>query len=243
MTTPDATRQTPDTSRQTPETGQEPAPVSTGISHDEECLAHEVLAEIELSGRGGGRKSLRVLDWHIVRSLTSEDIPALLAPPPVPPGMSRQVQMRHAHHQLAQCLAKGIDDTEASLISGYSTNYISILRGDPSFQELLANYGEERKAVFVDVMERMKALGLHTLEELQARMEEDPDKFSNRELQELAKMLLIDVNGKGGGAGAGAGGGGVSVSVSFVTASAGQQVLASSSVSEGLILENDLDNL
>ena len=205
---------------------------------DEEAfLATQVMADLVLAGRGGGRKARREVDFRVVRALTEEDIPLLVAPPPLPAGMSRQVQMRHSHHQLAQNLAKGMDDTEASLVTGYSTNYISILRTDPAFQELLANYGAERQAVFVDVLERMKSLGLHTLEELQGRLETDPEKFSNREMMELAKMLLVD-GGHAGRAGQGTASGGsgpVQVAISFVTAT--QQPQASGPVLDGITLE------
>ena len=77
-------------------------------------------------------------------------------------------------------------------------------------------YTTERKAIFVDVLERMKTLGLASMEEIQSRLSDTPEKFSTRELMELTKMLLEPNVGAGkGGAGAS---GGVSVNVSFVTA-------------------------
>jgi hypothetical protein len=127
--------------------------------------------------------------------------------------------MRHTHHLLAQTLAKGECEANASLITGYSLSYISVLKGDPAFRELLATYHTERELVFVDVLERMKGLGLATMEEIQSRLEISPEKFTNRELQELTKMLLVD-SGQAGGRGASAAGtaGGVNVQISFVQA-------------------------
>jgi hypothetical protein len=178
----------------------------------------EVLAEFDLSRYARAHRARKPIDWRVVRSLTPADIPLLANPPRGDALVPRQTVIRHSHHMLAQCIAKGMDDTEASLISGYAPSYISFMRGDPAFQELLATYGAEREAVFVDVLERMKALGLHTLEELQARLEDQPDKFSNRELQELARMLLIESKQKDLGGG---GGPGVAVAISFVQAPGG----------------------
>jgi hypothetical protein len=99
-----------------------------------------------------------------------------------------------------------------------------MLMGDPAFQELLAYYATQKEMVLVDVWQRMRQLGLHSLDELQERLENEPEGFTKRELMEMAKLMLIDGSnakstseGKGGAFGGG-GGSGVHVEVKFVSA-------------------------
>ena len=170
--------------------------------------------------KGGGRISqLGPLVVEIVRELTDADLPLLANPPPMgtkPPTVKR---LSHAHHALARELARGASNVEAGLIAGYSESRVSILQDDPAFQELICYYSTQRELVFIDVLERMKALGLTTLEEIANRMEEAPEKFSPRELMELTELLLV--KGRTGPAGGQSTGGpapAVSVNVQFVTA-------------------------
>jgi hypothetical protein len=132
----------------------------------------------------------------------------------VPPST---LQIRASHHHLAQCLVKGYDHTEASAVTGYTPGYISILMGDPAFQQLLATYQSRREAVFVDAMERMKTAGLSAMDELMHRLEDDPADWSKRELMSFQELCL----GRGA-ARDGAQGGAVSqqvvVNVGFQTA-------------------------
>jgi len=112
----------------------------------------------------------------------------------VPAPVKPLYKIRHSHHLLAQLIAKGHKNVEVSSLSGYSQSYISTIQRDPAFQELIAYYSEQRKVLFSDVLERMKALQVQTIGEIQERLAEAPEKWSNRELMELAEML-----GLGGG--------------------------------------------
>jgi hypothetical protein len=128
--------------------------------------------------------------WRFVRELDPRtDMPLLQVRVPAP--KQTLTQIRHTHHQLARLLATGTKEQEASLITGYKPTYISVLKGDPSFQDLMEYYAAQREQIFVDVVERMRSLGLATIDELQARLEEEPDEFSRRELMELAELMLI----------------------------------------------------
>jgi hypothetical protein len=98
-------------------------------------------------------------------------------------------RLRDSHHALARCLATGAHPAEASLVTGYSLSRISILKADPSFQELLAFYREKTDEVFVDVNARMSALSLEAIAELQERLDDDPGAFSRVELLEIAKVF------------------------------------------------------
>lgn len=172
------------------------------------------------AGRGGGEP----LSVSLVRELTENDLPDLLAPvQPVPAPRVNLQNITYAHHALAQQIVLGKSPSEVSLITGYSTNYIKGLQDDPLFRELLDYYGSQREQVFVDALERMKALGLATLDELQRRLAEEPEGFARRELMELAELMLIKGARPGAVAGAGAtppgasgGSPAVSVTVKFV---------------------------
>jgi len=167
----------------------------------------ELLDEVSFpDARGGRRPSGPPVQIAIARPLTQDDL-ATLASRQAPPQGQRLARIRHSHHLLAQCLARGSTQAEASAITGYDPAYISALRGDPAFEELLQHYAGIAGELFVDVMERMKALGLSTIDEITHRFESDPDAFSNRELMELAELMLIkpkrlELAGAGAGAGA-----------------------------------------
>ena len=178
--------------------------------------------------RGGRRPRKKSVIWEVIRSLTPEDITLLNTTLPAP----RQTlsQIRHSHHQLAQLLAEGKPNSEAALLTGYSPTYISILKDDPTFQELCAYYSAQTELVFVDVLERMKALGLSTLDELQARLEADPSDFSNRELMEQVELMLVKpmVATRGGilpgtSSGPSVANGGVTLNVNFIGAAKPQE--------------------
>lgn len=166
----------------------------------------------------------RAPSMELLRELTEEDVVAA-AQGLVIPEASAQGQVtriRYSHHQIARLLVQGKKVIEVAEITGYSPDYISGLGGSPAFKELLAHYDTERDAVFVDTLERMKVLGLHTLEELQQRLSDAPEEWTKRELMELAQLLF----GKGQAAAGGAlavgvglpAAGGVNVSVQFVEA-------------------------
>lgn len=166
------------------------------------------------SARGGRRVASVPLEMVVLRELNEGDLPRLVNPPPVGSVTPTIQQLRHSHHLLARCMAEGHDQEHVALITGYSTSRISILKNDPAFAQLLAYYGSQREAVFIDVAERMKVLGISTLEEIQRRLDEKPDAMSARELMELAELMLV----KGRSGPSGPPQAGVAVTVKFVTA-------------------------
>ena len=139
----------------------------------------------------GGKRPGRELSFVIVRGLTPDDMHELETPSPLGSQPIPIQQLRASHHQLAQLLAQGRPDTEVSLITGYSQSRISILKKDPTFQELLAGYKDIRERTFADTLERMKVLGLSSLDELQERLEASPERWTNRELMEMADLMLV----------------------------------------------------
>jgi hypothetical protein len=144
----------------------------------------------ELGEGRGGRKEMKTVLWEVIRPLkVPDDLPLLENPVPAP--KQTLLQIRHTHHQLAQLIAQGTEQTECALITGYAPSYISVLKGDPSFNELISYYAAQQEVKFVDVIDRMRSLGLSTLEELQSRLELEPQSYSHRELMELAELTLV----------------------------------------------------
>lgn len=139
----------------------------------------------------GTRPQPPQLEISIVRSLTEDDLEILNHPPSIGSQAPVLQSLRATHHQLAQLLVRGVTEGEASLITGYSLSRISILKSDPTFSELMANYSTQRELAFADTLDRMRVLGLSALDELQERLETSPEKWSNREIMEMAELMLV----------------------------------------------------
>lgn len=195
--------------------------------------------EIVFGGRAEtkGRPAKAGTEVGIVRSLTEADIPALefgqqLVPTAKPSGPS---QLKHAHHQVARLLAEGRPIVEISLISGYTPEYIGQLQKGGDFLELVKYYDSQRDAIFVDTVERMKSLGITTLNKLQSALEDDAAVWTKRELMEMAELMLLKPGQ--GRPGLGQGGGpatpGVSISVKFISASAQPELIDITPEAEG----------
>ena len=102
------------------------------------------------------------------------------------------LRVNHTRHLAAQLMASGtVSQVEVSRRTGYTPTYISKIKKDPEFQKLLAYYEGQVEQKYVDGLERMQVLGLAVLDELQARLEADPEGWTKRELMELAELLLI----------------------------------------------------
>lgn len=159
--------------------------------------------------------------FKIIGPLTRSEVEALQENPGVAPGRVLQ-KLRHHHHRLAQLVAKGERLTDISLVTGYSPNYIdNLTRYDPSFKQLVTDYQQVVADRFVDAIDRLKVLGISSVEELQDRLENDPESFSKRELIEIVEMALVKPMARGPSLGGGGSSGQapVNVQVNFVEAS------------------------
>lgn len=176
-------------------------------------------SELMIPDARGGRRASGPLVVEVVRSLEPGDIPTLLAGVKGP-GAPTVQQLRYNHHRLAQALAAGASYHEAGLLTGYAYGTVARLASsDPAFRELVAHYRDVKALVFVDAMERLKALGLTALEELQQQMDERPESFTIQQKMEVVEMALVKTRqgqGASSGPGAGGGGAGVSVNINFV---------------------------
>lgn len=174
----------------------------------------ELLMDLEMAfGPAQSRRGAR-LDVEVVRPIRPEDVPVILALQSTSPTQTLK-KVTNAHHRLAQLIAQGKENGEVALLTGYDPAYISKIKSDPTFAELVTTYAGERKIVFADVLERMKMLGLSTLDELQSRLADEPEKWTKNELMNLAEMLLVKPMAAKGQQGGG-GGSGVNINVNFV---------------------------
>ena len=140
-------------------------------------------------GSARGRKGTP-LKAQVVRELNESDLAIAANPPNYEVAANPIVKLRHTHHLLARLLAEGRPPGECGLITGYSSSRISILQNDPAFKELVEYYKGQAQEAFLNVHERIAALGLASLDELQERLENEPDKFSEPLLLKMATDLL-----------------------------------------------------
>lgn len=145
--------------------------------------------ELSLAPRTVGR-ARAVLDVVPVRELTESDL-ALLASerevttPQVGPLVQR---LRDRHQALARCLAQGMTQVEASIITGYDQSRISLLLRDPSFAALVAGFKKMEDGLMADFMERTTTLTLTAINNLQDRLEDEANPLPASMELEIAKF-------------------------------------------------------
>jgi len=178
---------------------------------------------------GRGRRPAPLL-YNVTRHLAETDIAALWEARK--DGSTPKLKtLRYNHHLLAKAVASGKSLIECSNLTGLTAPRISDLKNDPAFQELVSYYAEELNEVYIDVHQRMAALGTSVLEELTERFEADPEKFTKRELMDLFTTMADRsiATAKGGPTPqqalqvAGPGGAGLALQINFVSPTAIQQ--------------------
>src|SRR5215471_5055168 len=128
------------------------------------------------------------LVMEVERPLEPEDI-AMLALEPAPVKAPALKRIRDSHHALARVVASGMSNVEASNVTGFDSTYISILKSDPTFNELLAYYKENEAAVQAELRERMVTMALDVGQELRDRVLHTPESIEFNDLRNLFKDL------------------------------------------------------
>jgi hypothetical protein len=151
--------------------------------------------------------------------------------------------LRTGHQQLAQLLASGVNDLDASMITGRSVSSIRTLRVDPAFKELLAYYAEQQDGFKFDAYARLVTLGGTAMDVLQERLEAVPDRFTNSELRQIIgdTMDRSAAPAKGDprpGAGPSAG---LNVNINFVPARNGAIIEAEATEVKAIAVEEKQD--
>jgi hypothetical protein len=115
--------------------------------------------------------------------------PLTLGEPPALSPRGAVARLRDSHHAVARLTAEGRNPAEISALSGYSPSHLWKIRRDPGFIELVNHYRAEARAACANMMDRMETLGMDTVAELQERLAESPESFTNEELQSQLKLL------------------------------------------------------
>jgi len=152
---------------------------------------------LELTRPPIGRASKKLV-YAVGRELTSEDINKLNVERGVQKPLPSIKRLSDRHKNLARLLAAGKSDWDAALICGYAATYVSILKTDPAFIELMKIYGEERDIQFKTATEMLAGMSVDALHIIQEHMENDElmEKASLGQKLELAKFVT-DRSGNG----------------------------------------------
>lgn len=183
----------------------------------------ELIEELSLGSARGRRQGSGVsVSVEVIRALQPEDLEALTQPPVVGTGPSIP-QIRHQHHQLAGLIAKGLPNTEISLITGFSPSYISMLKNAPDMRELVDYYQKQAEERTVDALARLRALGIAGVEELQLRLNDSPEKFTAGQLMDLVEIGLIKpMDSAANRQAQGSGSSGIQINLNFKAPEVGQ---------------------
>ena len=109
-------------------------------------------------------------------------------------------RLRDHHHLIARLIAEGKRTMEVAEIVGISVSRVSILKGDPAFQQLVEmyrmNYNSIRDTAFADAYKKAALLREVAIDEKLDRYEEDPTSLSNTEINQDIAMTNEMLDGK-----------------------------------------------
>lgn len=143
-------------------------------------LASDLGFDISLGGR-----MAKVVEASAVRELRESDLAMLATERGIKPSHIQRLTDRH--HALARCIATGMSAEEAGLCTAYTPSRISILKGDPAFEELVAFYRGDKGAQVQDLGEKLLSITRDAADVMQSRLEDTPEAFTVGELTDLLK--------------------------------------------------------
>ena len=145
-----------------------------------------MVAELDITLEPRGRRSFP-LEVEVLGEIGESDIALLAGSRSTQAPMIKR--LRDRHHSLAKALAEGMSDTEASAITGYDPSRISILKSDPTFKNLIADYRKIKDGCFADFQERAASVSLEYLNILADYAEETPEAIEPAFALEVVKTL------------------------------------------------------
>lgn len=150
---------------------------------------------MELQLRTAGRQEAHI-EMESAGPILEEDL-ALLALPrnSKPPAILR---LRDRHHALARLLAQGYSERDAAIISGYDISRVSILKNDPTFQELVSHYRERVEDKFDLFASKLATIANEAAAELIERLE-DEETAGEMTVQQLAALVELGADRTGYG--------------------------------------------
>jgi hypothetical protein len=140
---------------------------------------------MSLGLRTTGRAS-KAVTAELERELGLDDVATLLEEKGV--AAPQIVHIRERHHALARLIAEGKKPGEAAILCRYTQSRMSVLLGDPAFQELVAHYRSVVNVEFVDFQKKLADLALDAASILQDRMEEKPEDLSDALLLQVVQV-------------------------------------------------------
>lgn len=141
--------------------------------------------DLDVVPTGIGRKPVAVTA-EIVRALTESDLALLATERGIKPSQIQRLSERH--HALARCLATGLSVADACAITGYTASRVSILKGDPSFEELIAFYQRGGAELVQDLGAKLLSNARAAADELANRLEDSPEELSVDALHDTIKI-------------------------------------------------------
>lgn len=145
--------------------------------------------------RKNGRAAQPLPSVLSVRSLSRSEVAAHsaretgIAPTPLQRTTAR-------HRKMARAFAEGATTSQVAAWYGMSVSRVSVLKSDPAFQNLIDQCRAEREFLNPKFEETLDMLGMDSMMELQERLENDPESFTNAELALITK-LTADRTGRG----------------------------------------------
>lgn len=129
---------------------------------------------------------------EVLGPLTRADIKLLAVkegrPDDAPIGIVKRLSNRH--HALAQALASGKTNWEAGLIAGYDETYVSILKADPTFANLVTFYTEKNARTDEDLADLNRAAAKELYHELLDRLE-DPEQRAKLTFGQIIQGMTV----------------------------------------------------
>lgn len=122
----------------------------------------------------------------MLRELTGSDLALLSTERGVKPSHIQRLSERH--HALARCLAAGLSVADACAITGYTPSRVSILKGDPSFEDLIAFYQGDKAKLVHDLGDKMRQNALEAQNILAERLEDEPAAIGIDQLLDITKL-------------------------------------------------------
>lgn len=139
-------------------------------------------------------RAAKEVSFEIERTITEDDIASLRGERGTKP--AELGALRERHHALARLIAEGHKPSEAALMCRFAPARVSVLLGDPTFQELVSHYAAIVNEQFVDFQKQLAQLGVDAATLLQERLEDTPDEISTPALMQLV-TISADRTGHG----------------------------------------------
>lgn len=135
------------------------------------------------------------IGFRVLRELQLDDIMRLSVAENLPKvGVPQPRRLRAVHHRAAELLASGKRVTEVARACNLTPQRVTQLQEDPAFCELVAYFSEQISETTIEIRSKIEAQVIDiselALDEIQRRLESDPESVGIAELRQLATAGL-----------------------------------------------------